>query len=187
MVGIGTASIDNPRLTARGVKTARPLIRAVLDSDLRLSVDSHLAQSARDGRVIAYCSKEAAGYSGTRTPLAALGVEIHPISTQTPGRLDIGQALKHLAAQGVTHLLVEPGPTLAQSFIAENLVDRVWIFRSPNSIAQPTAPSAAEVTWPPIGQLKVDGDVLTEHLNNRSQVFFADDRSADFELILPLP
>ncbi|HEX4796854.1 MAG TPA: bifunctional diaminohydroxyphosphoribosylaminopyrimidine deaminase/5-amino-6-(5-phosphoribosylamino)uracil reductase RibD [Humisphaera sp.] len=182
MIGIGTASNDNPRLTARGVKTARPLIRAVLDSDLRLSVDSHLAQSARDSRVIIYCSKEAADYSGTRTPLAALGVGIQPVSTQTPGRLDISQALKHLAGLGVTHLLVEPGPTLARSFIEQNLADRIWIFHSPKMISAPTAPAAIEVSWPPNGQLDVDGDLLSEHLNPGSPVFFADDRSADFEL-----
>jgi len=187
MVGIGTASNDNPRLTARGVKAARPLIRAVLDSDLRLSVDSHLAQSARDGRVIVYCSKEAADYSGTRTPLAALGVEIHPLSQQTPGRLDISQALAHLAGLGVTHLLVEPGPTLARTFLEQNLADRLWIFRSPKKIVEPSAPSAAEVAWPAGGQLDLQGDLLTEYLNPRSPLFFADDHSADFQLAAPVP
>jgi diaminohydroxyphosphoribosylaminopyrimidine deaminase/5-amino-6-(5-phosphoribosylamino)uracil reductase len=136
LVGIGTARNDNPRLTARGAKTPRALIRMVLDSNLRLSVDSHLAQTARDSRVVVFCSKEAAEYSGTRAPLAALGVEIHPVSSDAPGRLDLQQILRAAGAMGVTHLLVEAGPTLAQSFVTQGAADRVWIFRSPRQMSE---------------------------------------------------
>ena len=182
LVGIGTARNDNPRLTARGVKAARPLIRMVLDSDLRLSVDSHLAQTARDGRVVVFCSKEAAEYSGTRAPLAALGVEIHPLSSDAPGRLDLQQILTAAGTMGITHLLVEPGPSLAQSFLKQSAVDRVWIIRSPRNIAEPTAPTAAEVLYPRIVQADVQGDQLTEYLNPASTVFFAAEPSADYLL-----
>ena len=182
LVGIGTARNDNPRLTARGVKTTRPLIRMVLDSDLRLSVDSHLAQTARDRRVVVFCSKEAAEYSGTRAPLAALGVEIHPVSSDAPGRLDLRQVLQAAGAMEVTNLLVEPGPTLAQSFLEQGAADRVWIFRSPREMRESTAPNASNVTYPLVAQANVQGDEFTEYLNSTSPAFFIAEPSADFIL-----
>jgi diaminohydroxyphosphoribosylaminopyrimidine deaminase / 5-amino-6-(5-phosphoribosylamino)uracil reductase len=181
LVGIGTARNDNPQLIARGVKSSRPLIRMVLDSDLRLSVDSRLAKTARDGHaVIVFCSKEGAEYSGTRAPLAALGVEIRPLSSTAPGRLDLQQMLRAAGTMGITHLLVEPGPTLAASFLQQGLADRIWVFRSPRAIDEPTAPAATNVPYPSVAQADVQGDQLSEYLNPASPLFFAAEPSADF-------
>ena len=185
LVGIGTAQNDNPRLTARGMKSARPLVRMILDSDLRLSVDSHLAQTARESSVVVFCSKEAAEYSGTRAPLAALGVQIHPLSSHAPGRLDLQQMLRAAGSMGVTNLIVEPGPTLASSFLRQGLADRIWVFRSLRAIDEPTAPSAADVPYPAVAQTDVQGDRLTEYLNPTGPVFFAAEPSADFALSAP--
>lgn len=179
LIGIGTARNDNPRLTARGVPGSRPLIRIVLDSDLRLSIDSQLAKSARESRVVLFCSKDAADYSGTRVPLATMGVEIQPISSIAPGRLDLHAVLHAIGKMGATHLLVEPGPTLAKTFIEAGASDRLWTFRSPNSIGDSTAPDAAIVPYPTTAQADIAGDILSEQLNPNSDVFFAGDPSPD--------
>src|SRR2546423_8567983 len=46
MVGINTVLADDPMLIARDVRSARPLIRVVLDSQLRIPMDSRLVHSA---------------------------------------------------------------------------------------------------------------------------------------------
>ena len=84
----------------------------------------------------------------------------------------------------LTHVLVEPGPTLARSFFESGLVDRVWVFRSPKPVGAQDAPSAVAVPsdYVKTGELEIDGDRLTEYLNPKSEVYFAPEPSADFVL-----
>jgi len=82
-----------------------------------------------------------------------------------------------------THLLVEPGPTLAQAFLSQGLADRVWIFDSPMEIGQQDVPQAAQMDFPQTAAVNLDGDVLREYLNPASEVFFANAPSADFVLV----
>jgi diaminohydroxyphosphoribosylaminopyrimidine deaminase/5-amino-6-(5-phosphoribosylamino)uracil reductase len=179
MVGISTVLNDDPLLTARKVAHSRPLARIVLDSDLRLPVTSRLAQTPDLGRVIVFCSKEAAAYSGTRVPLAAMGVEVHPVSADEPGRLSLPSILSQIGRMGITHLLVEPGPTLAKSFIASSLADRAWVFESLSVVDDHTAPQAVGFPDPPVAQTLIGTDTLSESLNRMSAVYFSPDPSAD--------
>jgi riboflavin biosynthesis pyrimidine reductase len=86
---------------------------------------------------------------------------------------------------GITHLLVEPGPTLASSFLGDAVADRVWVIRSPCRIDDEAAPMAAPV--PPdyvaSGEIDLAGDQLAEYLNPHSNVYFGPHPSADFMLI----
>ena len=52
------------------------------------------------------------------------------------GRLDLDQVLKTLGEHGITRLLVEGGPTVAASFVAENLVDEALLLRSEKTIGE---------------------------------------------------
>ena len=62
----------------------------------------------------------------------------------------------------------------------QNLADRVWLFRSPDVMNDPTAPAAARVPYPPVAQVPVGRDTLIEFFNPTSPVFFAPDPSADW-------
>jgi riboflavin biosynthesis pyrimidine reductase len=128
-----------------------------------------------------FCSKEAADYSGTRAPLAACGVEIHAVPSDSPGRLDLQRVLEQVGRMGVTHLLVEPGPTLARSFLESGLWDRAWVFRSPQRIDDERAPAAAREPPNSVATLQVQEDVLTEYLNPHG-IYFGAYPSADFVL-----
>jgi hypothetical protein len=81
-----------------------------------------------------------------------------------------------------THLLIEPGPTLAAALLP--YAHRLWVFRSRLVVGDPTAPSAAAVPgdWVRTGVLDLAGDTLTEYLNPAAPAFFAPDPSADFVL-----
>ena len=91
--------------------------------------------------------------------------------------------IEHWHRRKFTHVLIEPGPTLAATIFAENLADRVWIFHSPKSIAEKNAPSAFALPdyFHAVGQLNIKGDQLIEYLTTRSPVFLAETSSADFE------
>src|SRR5262249_4826695 len=55
LVGVGTVIADNPLLTDRsGLPRRRPLLRVIVDSHLRLPLDSRLAQTAKDD-VLVFC------------------------------------------------------------------------------------------------------------------------------------
>jgi diaminohydroxyphosphoribosylaminopyrimidine deaminase/5-amino-6-(5-phosphoribosylamino)uracil reductase len=50
------------------------------------------------------------------------------------GRLSLAVVLESLAAEGVTRVLVEGGPTIAGAFIAADLVDEVVIGRGTEAL-----------------------------------------------------
>ena len=59
LTGIGTVLEDNPLLTDRsGGERRRPLLRVVLDSQLRLPVESRLAQSAAGDLLVLTCDPD---------------------------------------------------------------------------------------------------------------------------------
>jgi riboflavin biosynthesis pyrimidine reductase len=107
------------------------------------------------------------------------------INTGPAGRLRLADALGRMFGSFSWEVLVEPGPTLAGGFFsAGDLVDRVWVFRSPTRVDDPTAPGAAGVPeyYVESGRIDLDGDALTEYLNPRSSAYFANAPSADLVL-----
>jgi riboflavin biosynthesis pyrimidine reductase len=90
--------------------------------------------------------------------------------------------LAKLGKMKLTHLLVEPGPRLAATFLQQNLADRVWVIRSPRPLNEPDAPRAIAVPFPATASRTMDDDLLSEHLNPASPVFFHAAPSPEFGL-----
>jgi diaminohydroxyphosphoribosylaminopyrimidine deaminase/5-amino-6-(5-phosphoribosylamino)uracil reductase len=163
----------------------------LLDSGLKVPLDSRLVATAAETPLWVFCS-EAVVASDPRladrmTELRVRSVVVHPVAA-TPGRgVSLPLVLAELARARVTHVSVEPGPRLARSFFDNGLVDRLWVFRSPNRIDDETAPAAAPVPAPFLrtAELDLDGDRLTEYLNPSSGAFFAAEPSADLVLARP--
>ena len=44
---------------------------------------------------------------------------------------DPAEALQHLRERGVSHVLVEGGPTVSATFLAADLVDELWLYQAP--------------------------------------------------------
>jgi diaminohydroxyphosphoribosylaminopyrimidine deaminase/5-amino-6-(5-phosphoribosylamino)uracil reductase len=178
LVGINTVLADNPLLTARGVEAARKLTRAVLDRRLQIPLDSRLVKTSEEHPTIVYCAE------GKVDSAMALELRQHHVTvvglSGTGEQLDLQELLRHLGAQGFTHLLVEPGPRLARSFLQSGLADRVWVFRSPDPINGSDAPGAPQVPYAAAASTSLEGDELTEYLNPQSPVFFLNRRSVDF-------
>jgi diaminohydroxyphosphoribosylaminopyrimidine deaminase/5-amino-6-(5-phosphoribosylamino)uracil reductase len=144
MVGAGTAEIDDPLLTDRsGLRRRRPLIRIVLDENLRLLQTSRLVRTAADSPLLVFTGEHAEA-SKAKT-LRDLGVDV-----VTSGTRDLVSILKELAKRSVQGLLIEGGATLAGSFVDAGLINKATFFVAPLIIGGreapgPVAGSGAEV------------------------------------------
>jgi diaminohydroxyphosphoribosylaminopyrimidine deaminase/5-amino-6-(5-phosphoribosylamino)uracil reductase len=129
MIGIGSALADDPELTCRlsGVSAPR-LVRVVVDSNGRLPADCKLVKTA--GAQPTWLVTAAAV-----EPLRRAGVKVVATPLRA-GRVDLTSALKALAAEGLTRVLVEGGATLASALLKLGLVDRLLWYRAPSIMGE---------------------------------------------------
>jgi diaminohydroxyphosphoribosylaminopyrimidine deaminase / 5-amino-6-(5-phosphoribosylamino)uracil reductase len=130
LIGIGTALADNPRLTCRlpGM-AARSPVRVILDSRLRLPLDSQLVRTA--GEVPVWVVTAATAAAEREAALRDRGVEVIRVDALTSDRLHPAAVLARLAARGITRLMVEGGPKIAAAFLAADLIDEAVLLRAP--------------------------------------------------------
>ena len=132
LVGIGTALADDPQLTCRlpGMMARSP-VRIVLDASLRLPAASALVRGA--GETPLWIIAGPAAAAAAERLLRSHGAQVIRCRAHE-GRIDLAEALRHLAAKGITRLLVEGGPTVAAAFIAADLVDEAALLVGPQAI-----------------------------------------------------
>ncbi|MCB1592351.1 MAG: bifunctional diaminohydroxyphosphoribosylaminopyrimidine deaminase/5-amino-6-(5-phosphoribosylamino)uracil reductase RibD [Alphaproteobacteria bacterium] len=122
LIGIGTALEDDPMLTPRLPGFNDAPVRIVLDSDLRLPATSNLARSAG---IIPLWVIYAHDRQENAKELEKVGARL----LKSP-RHDLGAALKLLAREGITRLMVEGGPTIHKAFMDAGLYDDISLYRS---------------------------------------------------------
>lgn len=149
LVGVGTVLADNPLLTDRtGLPRRRPLLRVVLDSKLRLPLDSRLVQTARED-VVVLCSL---AETHRRAELERAGVRVEQIPP-TAGRPDIHRALARIGGWEITSLIVEGGSLVNWILLSSHAVDRVFLYYAPKILAGPGAvPLVGGVGFPSVRQ-----------------------------------
>ncbi len=134
LVGAGTAATDDPQLSDRSaLPRRRPLVRVVLDEEVRLSADSQLAKTTSKSPVIVF-GNESANHADV---LRAHGVEI---VNSTRG--DLLGVLRELGSRSIQSVLVEGGSTVAGEFIDAGLVNKLTFLIAPKIIGGAAAPSA---------------------------------------------
>ncbi len=139
LTGIGTVLADDPLLTDRsGLARRRPLLRVVLDSRLRMPLDSQLVRTAQND-VLVFCDASAEG--GKVAALEAAGVEVVRVEGKG-GRLELDDVLGVLGERKVLSLLLECGSELNAAFLSAGLVDKVVLFRSTKVLGADAVPFA---------------------------------------------
>jgi diaminohydroxyphosphoribosylaminopyrimidine deaminase/5-amino-6-(5-phosphoribosylamino)uracil reductase len=127
LVGAGTATADDPLLTDRSnLPRHRPLVRIVLDDDLKLSPDSQLARTARATPVIVFAAEGAGARKASA--LEDCGVEV---VRQAGGARDPRSVLAALGERQLQSVLVEGGATIAGLLLDARLIDKVTFFIAP--------------------------------------------------------
>jgi diaminohydroxyphosphoribosylaminopyrimidine deaminase/5-amino-6-(5-phosphoribosylamino)uracil reductase len=134
MIGIGTALADDPILTCRlpGMAAMSP-VRVVLDTRLRLPINSRLVQTARDTPLWIVAN----ALPKSEAALRAHGAEV----IQVDDKDGLGAVLEVLASRGVTRLMVEGGPTVASALIEADLIDEAIFFYSQTMIGEDGVPA----------------------------------------------
>jgi diaminohydroxyphosphoribosylaminopyrimidine deaminase/5-amino-6-(5-phosphoribosylamino)uracil reductase len=143
-VGIGTVLADDPRLDVRlpGLETRRP-VRIVFDSRLRLPATSYLARTAAAQSVWVLCADGAPAEAERR--LADLGIVVIRAARSEDGRVDLAAALGTLGSRGLTRILFEAGPGLADALAAADLIDELLLMTGHGVLASPGLPALGPV------------------------------------------
>ena len=144
LVGIGTILADNPLLTDRsGRPRRRPLLRVILDSRLRLPLESRLAQSVakeRDKSVLVFCSS---ADEQKRKQLEQTGIRVEQApAVGNEQRPDLRAVLRCLGQMEITSVMIEGGSGVNGAALAANVVDKVFLYYAPKVFGDGSIPFA---------------------------------------------
>ena len=140
LVGVGTATADNPELTCRlpGLADRSP-VRVVLDGRMRMPLTLKLVASAK--QVPTWLVGLAGTAAERRGAFVDCGVELIEVKANAAGHPSLAEAMAAMAERGITRLLVEGGSMVSAAFLRDALVDRVVWFRSPDIIGGDGVPA----------------------------------------------
>lgn len=128
VTGIGTVLADDPQLTDRtGLPRARPLLRVVLDSTLRLPLESHLVESANEDLIVVGTS---AASAERRRALENRGIVVK-IFDGPRGRVDIRDVIALLGERRCLSVMIEAGSKINWAALESGAVDKVFLYYAP--------------------------------------------------------
>jgi diaminohydroxyphosphoribosylaminopyrimidine deaminase/5-amino-6-(5-phosphoribosylamino)uracil reductase len=133
LVGVGTITADNPLLTDRtGLPRRRPLLRVIMDSHLRLPLDSRVAQTAKDD-VLVFCSF---AEEKKRQLLLQHGIQVEQVAPAgIDGRPDLEAICKRLAEREITSIMIEGGALVNWTGLASGVADKIFFYYAPRILA----------------------------------------------------
>jgi diaminohydroxyphosphoribosylaminopyrimidine deaminase/5-amino-6-(5-phosphoribosylamino)uracil reductase len=133
LAGVGTVIADNPLLTDRsGLARRRPLLRVILDSRLRLPLDSRIVQTAKDDVVI-FCSL---AEEKKKQQLLDHGIQVEQVATAgVDGRPDLMAICRWLAEREITSAMIEGGAFVNWEALAAGVVDKIFLYYAPKILA----------------------------------------------------
>jgi diaminohydroxyphosphoribosylaminopyrimidine deaminase/5-amino-6-(5-phosphoribosylamino)uracil reductase len=133
LVGVGTIIADDPLLTDRsGRPRRRPLLRVIVDSRLRLPLESRLVQTAKSD-VLVLCSF---AEEKRKRQLQQHGIQVQQIpAVAGEGRPDMAGIARALGELEITSLLIEGGAMVNWAALASGIVDKVFLYYAPKILA----------------------------------------------------
>ena len=128
MTGIGTVLADDCQLTDRsGLERSRPLLRIVLDSQLRIPLTSKMVQACV-GDLLMVCTSVAP--SSRRKALEERGVEIL-VADRLGGRTNLSAVVEELARRKYLSLMIEAGSKVNWAALEDGVADKIFFYYAP--------------------------------------------------------
>ena len=128
LTGIGTVLADDCLLTDRtGEERSRPLLRVVLDSQLRIPAESKMVASCRDDVLVVTTS---AASSERRKRLESKGVRVEVLES-ADGRADLRALTAILAKQQYQSLMIEAGSRVNWTALETGVADKIYFYYAP--------------------------------------------------------
>jgi len=148
MVGVGTIIADDPLLTDRtGLPRRRPLLRVILDSRLRLPLDSRVVRTADYDVVVFCCFAE----ERKRQELEGRGIIVEQVPMRQPledgtipfpsgvptsdGRPDLERVMGRLGEREITSVIIEGGAMVNWAALSAGIVDKIYFYYAPKILA----------------------------------------------------
>jgi diaminohydroxyphosphoribosylaminopyrimidine deaminase/5-amino-6-(5-phosphoribosylamino)uracil reductase len=133
LVGVGTIIADDPLLTDRsGRPRRRPLLRVIVDSRLRLPLESRVVQSGHDD-VLVVCSF---AEERRKQTLREHGIRVEQLPAVTPdGRPGMAGIVRLLGELEITSVLIEGGAMVNWAALHEDVADKVFFYYAPKILA----------------------------------------------------
>lgn len=134
MVGVNTVLNDNPDLRCRkkdkfyNKNLKRNHFRIVLDSTLKIPLNSEVLKNQDDSKTIIFTTKKKnlKKYEELKTK----GIEVIEVEIKG-GKIDIHNVLKILGEKDIDSVLIEGGGTLNSSFLESKMVNKIYSFIAP--------------------------------------------------------
>lgn len=128
LTGIGTVLADDCLLNDRsGAPRSRPLLRIVVDSQLRIPLTSKMVSSAAQDLAVITTS---AAREDRREQLEAAGVQV--VVLDGPGwRVDLEGVVRWLGEQNYQSLMIEAGSKVNWAALESGIVDKVFFYYAP--------------------------------------------------------
>jgi diaminohydroxyphosphoribosylaminopyrimidine deaminase/5-amino-6-(5-phosphoribosylamino)uracil reductase len=128
ITGLGTVLEDDCLLTDRsGLERSRPLLRIVLDSQLRIPFGSKMITSAKGDVLIVGTS---IAPIERRKALENLGIQVL-LADGPGGRTDPRQVLEYLAQHRYLSLMVEAGSKVNWTMLDSQIADKILFYYAP--------------------------------------------------------
>ena len=128
LTGIGTVLADDCLLTDRsGEERSRPLLRIVLDSQLRIPAESKMVASCRNDVLVVTTS---AASSERRRRLESKGVRVEVLES-ADGRADLWATSALLAKEKYLSLMIEAGSRVNWSALESGVADKIYFYYAP--------------------------------------------------------
>jgi diaminohydroxyphosphoribosylaminopyrimidine deaminase/5-amino-6-(5-phosphoribosylamino)uracil reductase len=159
LVGIGTILADNPLLTDRsGRPRRRPLLRVILDSQLRLPIDSQLVRSAKSAATNADDKGDVLVFTSSvdtkkQTELESRGVQVEPLPAAPDGRPSLASVLRRLAKLEITSVMIEGGSAVNGAALSAGVVDKLFLYYAPEILGANAVPFATNAF---LHKIKID-------------------------------
>jgi diaminohydroxyphosphoribosylaminopyrimidine deaminase/5-amino-6-(5-phosphoribosylamino)uracil reductase len=133
LVGVGTVIADNPLLTDRsGLPRRRPLLRVIVDSHLRMPLDSRVAQTAKSD-VLVFCSF---AEEKKKQQLQEHGIKVEQVAPAgVDGRPDLHAICRKLAEREITSVMIEGGALVNWTALESRVADKVFLYYAPRILA----------------------------------------------------
>ena len=144
MVGIGTVDADDPLLNCR-IESGKDPIRIICDTNLRLSLDSQIVNTANEILTIiaTACSDEA-----KLKPYIEKGLKIITVSKKD-NHIDLNELMAKLGEEKIDSILLEGGGSLNWSALQSGVVNKVQTYIAPKIFGGVAAKT-------PVGGIGVD-------------------------------
>jgi len=163
LVGSGTAIIDEPALTCRlrGLESRSP-VRVIVENENPLPVKSKAVAVASQVETFIACPQEK--LQQRKLDLADTGCKFIACDSKD-GKIALPELLADLADSGISTLMVEGGKKIAESFLAQKLVDEILLYVSREKMAdKPKAKTNANwISWPTLPNAIPDGFHIKGH------------------------